>query len=75
MEKPSRAVAQATGIEPRLDTGGGTSDARFICNTCQVLEFGLVGESMHKVDEKSAVADLKALVRIYETVLDRYFAA
>ena len=39
------------------------------------IEFGLVGESMHKVDEKSAVADLKTLARVYETVLDRYFAA
>jgi succinyl-diaminopimelate desuccinylase len=69
------AIRDATGVEPELSTSGGTSDARFICNHCPVLEFGLVGESMHKVDEKSAVADLKALVRIYETVLDRYFAA
>ena len=46
------------------------SSARY----CPVLEFGLVGETMHKVDEKSAVADLKTLARVYETVLDRYFA-
>jgi succinyl-diaminopimelate desuccinylase len=39
-----------------------------------VLEFGLVGESMHKVDEKSAIADLRTLTRVYETVLDRYFS-
>jgi succinyl-diaminopimelate desuccinylase len=69
------AIREVTGIETELSTSGGTSDARFICNYGPVLEFGLVGESMHKVDEKSAVADLKALVRIYETVLDRYFAA
>jgi succinyl-diaminopimelate desuccinylase len=69
------AVRDVLGVEAELSTTGGTSDARFICNYCPVLELGLVGETMHKVDEKSAVADLKALVRIYETVLDRYFAA
>jgi succinyl-diaminopimelate desuccinylase len=61
-------------VETELSTTGGTSDARFIRSYCPVLEFGLVGESMHKVDEKSAVADLKMLARVYETVLDRYFA-
>ncbi|MBV8187352.1 MAG: succinyl-diaminopimelate desuccinylase [Alphaproteobacteria bacterium] len=74
-EMVAGAIRDVAGIEPELSTSGGTSDARFICNYCPVLEFGLVGESMHKVDEKSAVADLKALVRIYETVLDRYFPA
>jgi len=69
------AVRDIVGIECELSTTGGTSDARFIRSCCPVLEFGLVGETMHKVDEKSAVADLKALVGIYETVLDRYFAA
>ena len=69
------AIRDVTGVEPELSTTGGTSDARFICRYAPVLEFGLVGETMHKVDEKSAVGDLKALVRIYETVLDRYFAA
>jgi succinyl-diaminopimelate desuccinylase len=69
------AIRDVTGVGTELSTTGGTSDARFISNYCPVLEFGLVGETMHKVDEKSAVADLKALVRIYETVLDRYFAA
>ena len=68
------AVRDVAGIDPELSTTGGTSDARFIRNSCPVLEFGLVGESMHKVDEKSAVADLKTLARVYETVLDRYFA-
>jgi succinyl-diaminopimelate desuccinylase len=75
-----RSVARAVlgdfaGAAPEESTGGGTSDARFISHYCPVLEFGLVGETMHKVDEKSAVADLTALARIYETVLDRYFAA
>lgn len=69
------AVRDIAGVETELSTTGGTSDARFIRSYCPVLEFGLVGESMHKVDEKSAVADLKTLARVYETVLDRYFAA
>ncbi|MDP3242453.1 MAG: succinyl-diaminopimelate desuccinylase [Reyranella sp.] len=68
------AVRDIAGVETELSTTGGTSDARFIRNYCPVLEFGLVGESMHKVDEKSAVADLKMQARVYETVLDRYFA-
>jgi succinyl-diaminopimelate desuccinylase len=68
------AVRDVAGIECELSTTGGTSDARFIRSYCPVLEFGLVGESMHKVDEKSAIADLKTLARVYETMLDRYFA-
>ena len=68
------AVRDIAGVETELSTTGGTSDARFIRSYCPVLEFGLVGESMHKVDEKSAIADLKMLARVYETVLDRYFA-
>jgi len=74
VELVAGAVREATGVECELSTTGGTSDARFISRYCQVLEFGLVGETMHKVDEKSAVADLKALSRVYETVLERYFA-
>ncbi len=69
------AIRDVTGVEAELSTTGGTSDARFIRSYCPVLEFGLVGESMHKVDEKSAIEDLKKLARVYETVLDRYFAA
>ena len=69
------AIRDVTGVEAELSTTGGTSDARFIRSYCPVLEFGLVGESMHKVDEKSAVADLRTLAGVYETVLDRYFAA
>src|SRR3984957_265494 len=68
------AVGEAAGVACELSTTGGTSDARFISRYCPVLEFGLVGETMHKVDEKSAVADLKTLSRVYETVLDRFFA-
>jgi succinyl-diaminopimelate desuccinylase len=69
------AVRDVAGIECELSTTGGTSDARFIRSYCPVLEFGLVGESMHKVDEKSAIADLKMLSRVYETMLDRFFAS
>ena len=74
VELVAGAVRQVAGIEPELSTTGGTSDARFIARYCPVLEFGLVGESMHKVDEKSAVDDLRTLSSVYETVLDRYFA-
>jgi succinyl-diaminopimelate desuccinylase len=69
------AVRDVVGVECELSTTGGTSDARFIRSHCPVLEFGLVGESMHKVDEKSAIADLKMLSRVYETMLDRFFAS
>ncbi|MBV8166662.1 MAG: succinyl-diaminopimelate desuccinylase, partial [Alphaproteobacteria bacterium] len=69
------AIRDVAGIEPELSTTGGTSDARFISRYCPVLEFGLVGETMHKVDEKSAIDDLRRLSHVYETVLDRYFAA
>ena len=67
------AVREIVGVDPELSTTGGTSDARFIRTDAPVLEFGLVGESMHKVDEKTAIADLGALARVYERVLDRYF--
>ena len=60
-----RVVQQTTGIEPKLDTGGGTSDARFIARFCPVAEFGLVGATMHQVDERVPVADLRALANIY----------
>jgi succinyl-diaminopimelate desuccinylase len=69
------AVRQITGLEPALSTTGGTSDARFIKDHCPVAEFGLAGRTMHKVDERVPVADLEALARIYEAVLDGYFRA
>lgn len=70
----ARAVAAETGIEPELSTSGGTSDARFIRRMCPVVEFGLPGQSMHKVDEQAAVADIEALARIYDRVLAAVFA-
>ncbi|MFT9016205.1 MAG: succinyl-diaminopimelate desuccinylase [Acetobacter sp.] len=63
------AITQVTGLVPALDTGGGTSDARFIAQYCPVSEFGLVGASIHKVDEHTPVADLRKLTEIYETFL------
>ena len=69
------AVARTIGATPALGTAGGTSDARFIKNYCPVAEFGLVGRTMHKVDECVALADIAALTDIYEAVLEDYFAA
>lgn len=69
------AVAAETGLTPELSTTGGTSDARFIKDFCPVIEFGLAGSTMHKVDERVPVADIETLSRIYERVLDRYLDA
>ncbi len=68
------AVERATGIAPRLDTGGGTSDARFIARLCPVAEFGLVGATMHQVDERVPLADLRALAGVYRAVLDDFMS-
>ncbi len=64
------AVERVTGLRPALDTGGGTSDARFLAPHCAVAEFGLVGQSMHKADEHVPVRDLRALAAIYRLFLD-----
>jgi succinyl-diaminopimelate desuccinylase len=74
VEMVSAAIEEVTGIEPKLSTAGGASDARFIKDYCPVLEFGLVGETMHQVDERTPVADLRTLTAIYCRILDRYFA-
>ena len=68
------AVKEVTGVTPELSTTGGTSDARFIKDACPVCEFGMVGVSMHKADERCAVADLENLTTIYHKILTRYFA-
>lgn len=72
VDKLVAAIAAATGVTPKLDTGGGTSDARFIARYCPVAEFGLVGTSMHQADERVPVAELRALARVYESVLDAF---
>ena len=70
----SDAIEAETGRRPALSTTGGTSDARFIKDACPVIEFGLVGETMHQVDECVAVSDLERLTAIYRRVLAAYFA-
>jgi succinyl-diaminopimelate desuccinylase len=68
------AIARETGLEPKLDTGGGTSDARFIARYCPVAEFGLVGATMHQADERVPVAELRNLAGIYHAVLAAFLA-
>jgi succinyl-diaminopimelate desuccinylase len=68
------AIEEVTGRRPELSTSGGTSDARFISTYCPVIEFGLVGQTMHQIDERTPVADLEKLTRIYRGILRRYFA-
>ncbi|HEX5077915.1 MAG TPA: succinyl-diaminopimelate desuccinylase [Geminicoccaceae bacterium] len=68
------AIQDELGRTPERSTSGGTSDARFIKDVCPVVEFGLVGRTMHQVDERVAVADLEALTRVYRTFLERYLA-
>ena len=69
------SVKDVTGLTPELSTTGGTSDARFIKDSCPVCEFGMVGLSMHKADERVAVADIEQLTTIYHKILTRYFTA
>ena len=67
-----QAIAREVGREPRLDTGGGTSDARFIARLCPVAEFGLVGRTMHQADEQVPVSELRQLASIYRGVLAEF---
>ncbi|MDW3206515.1 MAG: succinyl-diaminopimelate desuccinylase [Alphaproteobacteria bacterium] len=67
------ACETVTGNRPELSTTGGTSDSRFIKDYCPVVDFGLVGKTMHQVDERVETADITALRDIYATVIDRYF--
>ncbi len=69
------AVRTVTGLDPELSTSGGTSDARFIKDHSKVAEFGLVGETMHKVDERASLADIEALSEVYRRILDAWFEA
>ena len=72
-ELVANAVAEVTGRKPELSTTGGTSDARFITAYCPVVEFGLVGQTMHQIDERVPIADLRALTTIYRKIIDKYF--
>jgi len=67
-------IKKITRIKPKLSTTGGTSDARFIRKIAPCLEFGLVGKTMHKVDESVPITDLKKLTKIYESILENYFS-
>jgi succinyl-diaminopimelate desuccinylase len=70
----ARAVAAETGVEPEFSTSGGTSDARFVKDHCPVVEFGLVGTTMHQVDESVEIAHISQLKAIYARILADYFA-
>lgn len=67
------AIEEVTGRKPELSTSGGTSDARFISSYCPVIEFGLVGQTMHQVNERVPVVDLEKLTKVYRGILTRYF--
>jgi len=66
-------IKKITGIKPKLSTSGGTSDARFIRKIAPCLEFGLVGKTMHKIDESVPLSDLKKLTNIYLNILENFF--
>jgi succinyl-diaminopimelate desuccinylase len=71
----AEAIAEVTGRTPKLTTGGGTSDARFLHAHCPVIEFGLLSETIHQLDERTPVADLERLTEVYTAFLARYFAS
>jgi succinyl-diaminopimelate desuccinylase len=68
-------IERQLGVVPELSTTGGTSDARFIKEVCPVVEFGLVGETIHQVDERVAIADLEALTGVYQALIESYVRA
>ena len=70
----SAAVEAATGVRPEATTGGGTSDARFIKSYCPVVEFGAVGDTMHQVDERTSIAELRRLAAAYRAIIDAVLA-
>jgi succinyl-diaminopimelate desuccinylase len=71
----AQAIERVTSRRPEFSTTGGTSDARFIKDFCKVAEFGLVGETMHKVDERASTADIERLTETYRRILDAWFEA
>jgi len=68
-----KIIQKITNVKPKLSTAGGISDARFIRKISPCIEFGLVGKTAHKVDEKVSVTDLKKLTNIYLNILENYF--
>ena len=73
-ELVAEAIQAETGLSPDLSTTGGSSDARFMKRHCPVVEFGLVGKTMHEVDERVEIAQIEQLAAVYRRILDRYFA-
>ena len=73
-ELATAAIVEVTGRTPKLSTTGGTSDARFIKDYCPVLEFGLLGQTMHEIDERVPVDELLALTAVYRRIIEKYFA-
>lgn len=73
-ETVARAIREVTGLSPELSTSGGTSDARFFKDICPVVEFGLVGDTMHQVDERVPLSHLASLTEVYARLLELYFA-
>ncbi|HVZ13674.1 MAG TPA: succinyl-diaminopimelate desuccinylase [Bauldia sp.] len=71
IETISAAIKDVTGLAPEPSTGGGTSDARFFKDICPVVEFGLVGKTMHQIDESVSLTELETLTRIYRRFIDR----
>ena len=71
----AQCVETRTGRKPAFSTSGGTSDARFIKDYAPVAEFGLVGATMHQIDERVPVADIRIAADVYESILDIYFTA
>ncbi|HEX3209295.1 MAG TPA: M20/M25/M40 family metallo-hydrolase, partial [Geminicoccaceae bacterium] len=65
-------IERELGVTPELSTSGGTSDARFIKDACPVVEFGLVGATIHQIDERVDLAELEALTRIYQALITSY---
>ena len=72
IEIVANSIKEITGLEPELSTSGGTSDARFIKDICNVVEFGLVGKTMHQTDEAISVKDLESLTLIYYDIIKKY---
>ena len=69
-----KSIQQKLGVEPVLSTSGGTSDARFIKNVCPVVEFGLVGKTIHAIDERVELSQIYELKKVYTCILENYFA-
>ncbi|HHL43289.1 MAG TPA: M20/M25/M40 family metallo-hydrolase, partial [Hellea balneolensis] len=70
-----KAIEDVSGRKPELSTSGGTSDARFITKVAPVVEFGLIGKTIHQVNEYAEISDIKALSEIYKCLLMRYFGS